>query len=43
MDFISNKFSYELQEETGEKRSLTVVQFDPIKIPVSVKDSFCQG
>ena len=33
MDFISNSFDYNLRDDvTGEERSLTVLQFLPIKI-----------
>ena len=40
MDFISNSFDYNLPDDvTGEERSLTVLQFLPIKIPVCVKDT----
>ena len=43
MDFIRNSFDYTLREDdTGEERSLTVLQFHPIKIPVCVKDSLVE-
>ena len=40
MDYGSSSFEYILRDDvTGKEKLLTVVKFNPVKIPVCVKDS----